>query len=145
MGGLLLKKDDPADPFGLFYHLRYIDKAAYYNKYIDIAIGASRENEHNIGSFGRDLYRKLFYNTEAMLAVLSKRPAEDIASFFRFVLAAPAPGERDRLYSKLLASRETYSKLRDRVVKAAPNIAQLPAVKALLDQYAEKDAPPVKS
>ena len=145
-GGGGLELGDPGDHFELFYRLRYIDKAAYYNKYINIAIGGGREDY--VGrAFVRDLYRKLFYNTEAILAVLSKRSAEDIASFFRFVLAAPAPEEYDYIlsYNEFLYSRETYSKLRDRVVKAAPNIAQLPAVKALLDQYAEKDAPPVKS
>ena len=134
--------------------LRCSDQAAYYDKYISIALEAAQEHDADGHSdYLSDylkvcLYRKLFYNTEAVLSVLAKRSEAAIANFFRFVLDLPPLEEYyDHLsYNEFLAHRETYSRLRDRVVQAAPTIAQLPAVRALLDEYAKNEAhQPIKN
>lgn len=96
-----------------FYNLSHIDKEQHYNKYIDICIGGKWEAD-NI-SEGFDIGAKLYYDTEAMTSVLSKRTDKEIKSVFRFVFEGPHPNER----------KGSYEELYNKVKPVNPNVADL--------------------
>eukprot|EP01132_Coremiostelium_polycephalum_P004022 gene4022-5028_t len=66
-----------------------IDKETYYNKIIDIYIGGRFGEESMIKSFC--LGGKLLTDTEACVAVISKRSREELLSAFYFMLDDPFP------------------------------------------------------
>jgi len=136
--------------FELFYKLRYNDKEVYFNRYIDLAIDMDKyidlaikmewNGELNLTIFSKLWYRKLFYNTEIILSILSKRPEEEIISFFHFILTDPLQkhlkyGIHPDPWPRYLENERMHQKLRAKIEQASPIIAQLSAVKTLLDQY----------
>jgi len=94
-----LEREGKSSVISFFYNLSHIDKEQHYNKYIDICIGGKWEAD-NI-SEGFDIGAKLYYDTEAMTSVLSKRTDKEIESIFRFVFDGPHPDSRKGSYEEL--------------------------------------------
>ncbi len=108
-----------------FTNLKHISKDSIYNKYIDICIGGKWEADNISEGFG--ISSKLYYDTEAMISLLSKRTDKEIISVFRFVFDGPHPDQRKGAYEEL------YSKVKP----VNPIIADL--LKQAYDQLLTED------
>lgn len=126
---------------GAIHKLPHFNEQLYYEKYINIALDATQELYQDNSSyvpywwgylyalhqFSKDLYRKLYYNTDLVLEVLEKRQEADIVTFFHFVLMGPLPDQ--------FKGRRMSRELQHRIIEANPTIYSLPAVKHLFDKY----------
>lgn len=120
-----LEREGMGSIISFFYNLSYINKEQHYNKYVDICVGGKWEAD-NI-SEGFNIGAKLYYDTEAMISVLSKRTDKEIISVFRFVFDGPHPNKR----------KGSYEELYNKVKPINPHISELikQAYNELLAEY----------
>ncbi|CAD5253444.1 hypothetical protein IMPR6_370046 [Imperialibacter sp. EC-SDR9] len=68
-----------------FYHLRTIDKSAYYKKYIDLCVDGEWQNTDDVDGFG--LLNKLLADPSMVVTELETRTDSDILNVFRLLLS----------------------------------------------------------
>jgi len=108
-----------------FSKLKHIEMDDYYNKYIDICIDGKWEADNISEGFG--LTTKLYYDTEAIISVLSEKTDKEIKSVFRFVFDGPHPDQR----------KESYEELHNKVKPVNPRVADL--MKQAYEQLLSED------
>ncbi|MHB9147648.1 MAG: hypothetical protein ACYC2U_04410 [Candidatus Amoebophilus sp.] len=123
--------ENEKDHIRLFSQLAYVDKSLYYDKYINIASDSVQwkvnDEHHTLEVFHEYLFRKLFYNTEPIVAALSKHNQEKIIGFFQFVLNGPLPEN--------MRGGEIYQRLWNKLKSIKTSTLQIPAIKRLFRQY----------
>ncbi|MHB9147649.1 MAG: hypothetical protein ACYC2U_04415 [Candidatus Amoebophilus sp.] len=121
-------KDDCIATLNLFNRLQYIDRAQYYGKCIDIAVGSTKGVYYVIlDYYKRNLFEKVFYNTKDILVELAKRPEKEIVSFFEFLLKHSLPSH--------LINAKPYKKLYIKIKHISKKIACISSVKGLFETY----------
>ncbi|WOK07345.1 hypothetical protein RT717_01755 [Imperialibacter roseus] len=68
-----------------FYHLRTIDKSAYYKKYIDLCVDGEWQNTDDVDGFG--LLLKLLADPTNIVEELETRTDSEILNVFRLLLS----------------------------------------------------------